>query len=98
MTSPVSANNAALKAAEAALARAQKHLDDCRTRASLATQLHEEYKALVESHAELCPQIANVANHEYTTGLDLGGGRNENNLGRHYCIVSINAYVLLIPC
>jgi len=88
-SSVLSANNAALKAAEAALARAQQHLDECHSRASLAAQQHQEYKDLVESYAEPCPTIANVAQHEYITGLDLGGGKNENNLGRYYCIVSI---------
>jgi len=96
-SSVLSANNAALKAAEAALARAQQHLDECRSRASLAAQQHQEYKELVKSYAEPCPTIANVAQHEYITGLDLGGGKNESNLGRYYCIVSTTRFSDTIP-
>src|ERR1700738_943504 len=84
----LASHTSAIRAAEAALAKAQGHLEECRARAADATKAHDEFTELVKGHAEECPFIEkNFMGHEYLTKMDLGGGKNPQNCGRHFCLV-----------
>jgi hypothetical protein len=46
-----------------------------------------EFKKFVESHAENCPSVTSESGHDFSIGIDLGGGKDRQNLGRYYRMV-----------
>jgi len=71
---------------ESAFLKAQAHLEECRVQAADATEQHQEFRQLLESFAQPCPQVVNMLGHEFLTQIDMGG-KIPINCGRYYCLV-----------
>jgi hypothetical protein len=85
----------ALESARAAVVKARAHLDECEEyvkecemQVQLVNQLTKECANLMKKLAGPCPPVDNAPDHVYITRVDLGGGKNSQNCGRHYSVVS----------
>jgi hypothetical protein len=70
----------------------KQHTEECETRLQLVREHAKECTNLITKIAGPCPPVDNAPDHAYITRIDLGGGRNPQNCGRHYLVVSSSQY------